>query len=318
MTDILVKIAEEVAPRVQKIQPKGFNIHRVTASIALEAARNPLVLKCTRESIARAIITVAHLGLDPADDSIYFIPFFNSKKSEKEKQKIYDLQVLIGYKGLVRLAMEPDESGNRYVRMVDAHLVHSEEEFSLIRDERGDHLVHKVSGRGDVIGVYARVFTPDLTLIEFLTKEEVEKVRSLSRARESSPWVEFWGEMAKKTALRRALKRLPKGRKAEIAMRLDEAVEMGYEVPIEEVTERGSEMEEKAQSESEQPSALQGQVEAPEVSVEQERNLEPSVVSERLPDGSQGLPGRRRRGRPRKEESLLFNEETEEDNHEIF
>jgi len=42
-----------------------------------------------------------------------------------------------------------------------------------------------------------------------MTTVEVEKVRQSSRAKNATPWTQWWDQMAKKTAIRRLSKRLP-------------------------------------------------------------------------------------------------------------
>jgi hypothetical protein len=42
-----------------------------------------------------------------------------------------------------------------------------------------------------------------------MSLEEIEKVRKVSRAASNGPWVAWWGEMARKTVMRRLSKRLP-------------------------------------------------------------------------------------------------------------
>lgn len=64
--------------------------------------------------------------------------------------------------------------------------------------------------RGDVIGVYAVAKMKDgAAYVEIMNKAQVEKVRAVSRAGKSGPWVTWWEEMARKTVLRRLAKRLP-------------------------------------------------------------------------------------------------------------
>jgi hypothetical protein len=46
-------------------------------------------------------------------------------------------------------------------------------------------------------------------LLEVMSLEEIEKVRKVSRAANNGPWVSWWGEMARKTVMRRLSKRLP-------------------------------------------------------------------------------------------------------------
>lgn len=64
--------------------------------------------------------------------------------------------------------------------------------------------------RGAPVGAYARVKFKDGAIeYEILNKAELDKIRNVSRAKNSGPWVDWWEEMAKKTAIRRLAKRLP-------------------------------------------------------------------------------------------------------------
>lgn len=64
--------------------------------------------------------------------------------------------------------------------------------------------------RGEVIGVYAVAKMKDgAAYVEIMNKQQVEKVRAVSRSGKSGPWVQWWEEMARKTVLRRLAKRLP-------------------------------------------------------------------------------------------------------------
>jgi recombination protein RecT len=52
-----------------------------------------------------------------------------------------------------------------------------------------------------------------------MTVDEIEQVRAVSRAGASGPWGQWWGEMAKKTVLRRLSKRLPMSTDADELLR---------------------------------------------------------------------------------------------------
>jgi recombinational DNA repair protein RecT len=60
---------------------------------------------------------------------------------------------------------------------------------------------------------------------------DVEAVRKVSKAADKGPWVSFWPEMARKTAIRRLMKRLPLETLAEHAMRLESEAEERAVVP---------------------------------------------------------------------------------------
>lgn len=95
---------------------------------------------------------------------------------------------------------------------IAAHVAYSNDEF---RYELGDEekIVHRPclnGARGDAIAAYAIAKTKDGAVYrEVMSVEEIEQVRSVSRAKDNGPWVAWWGEMARKTVLRRLMKRLP-------------------------------------------------------------------------------------------------------------
>jgi len=64
--------------------------------------------------------------------------------------------------------------------------------------------------RGAPIGAYAIARLKDGSVMaEVMSKAEIEKVRGVSRAKGSGPWVQWWDQMARKTVLRRLSKYLP-------------------------------------------------------------------------------------------------------------
>ncbi|MDF4667689.1 recombinase RecT, partial [Vibrio parahaemolyticus] len=60
---------------------------------------------------------------------------------------------------------------------------------------------------------------------EVMTHNQIEKVRSSSKAGQNGPWVSHWEEMAKKTVIRRLFKYLPVSIEMQKAVILDEKAE---------------------------------------------------------------------------------------------
>jgi recombination protein RecT len=95
---------------------------------------------------------------------------------------------------------------------ISAHVVYANDEF---RYELGDNenIVHRpclTGNRGEAIAAYAIAKTKDNAIYrEVMSVEEIEQVRSVSRAKDAGPWSTWWGEMARKTVTRRLCKRLP-------------------------------------------------------------------------------------------------------------
>lgn len=95
---------------------------------------------------------------------------------------------------------------------IAAHVVYDTDQFTY---ELGDNesITHKPSlgsSRGKPIAAYAIARTKDGAIYrEVMSLHDIEKVRNVSRAKDSGPWTQWWDEMAKKTVIRRLCKRLP-------------------------------------------------------------------------------------------------------------
>jgi recombination protein RecT len=101
---------------------------------------------------------------------------------------------------------------------ISAHVVYASDhfEYELGDNERIAHTPHLGPNRGEPIAAYAIARTKDGSVWrEVMSVDEIEKVRSVSRAANNGPWVTFWSEMARKTVTRRLAKRLPSSADAE-------------------------------------------------------------------------------------------------------
>jgi len=95
---------------------------------------------------------------------------------------------------------------------IAAHIAYEEDEFryELGDEERIVHRPHLGTERGKPIAAYAIAKTKDGAVYrEVMSVAQIEQVRDVSRAKNAGPWVQWWDEMARKTVLRRLMKRLP-------------------------------------------------------------------------------------------------------------
>jgi recombination protein RecT len=96
---------------------------------------------------------------------------------------------------------------------IDAQLVYENDDFEqTLGDDAAIH--HKApklgQPRGKEIGVYAIARLPNgMIMREVMDREMIEQVRAVSRSGNNGPWKAWWGEMARKTVIRRLAKRLP-------------------------------------------------------------------------------------------------------------
>jgi len=161
---------------------------------------------CDPESIRNAVINVASVGLslNPAYGLAYLVP--------RKGKCCLD----VSYRGIVSIATE---SGS--VDIVKAEIVYANDlfeyrgPFDMPRHEFNPF--DTLENRGNIIGVCCFAKTKNVVLVETMSIEEVEKIKSVSKAT-SGPWVSWFSEMAKKSVIKRASKMWPRSN------RLDHAV----------------------------------------------------------------------------------------------
>jgi len=168
-----------------------------------------------RQSVINAVTNVAAIGisLNPAKKQAYLVP--------RDGKICLD----ISYMGLMDLAMATGA-----LRWAQAALVYANDGFVLNGFDKPPTHNFKpfCKDRGDVVGVYVVVKTADDEyLTETMSTDEINAIRDRSSAwkawvkdKKSCPWVTDWGEMAKKTCVKRAYKYWPKTERLEQAVHL--------------------------------------------------------------------------------------------------
>ncbi len=178
-------------------------------AVALHAlAQNKNVLQnCTAFSIIEAIRESAALGLSPTGllGEGWILPYGDQAK------------FMPGYRGYLKLLRNSGQ-----IRIADAQIVYMNDEFAVHlgtdpsihhvpalygeKDDDGKYLAE----RGDYRGAYAWVrLISGENIIEWMTLDDLMKIKARSRSSDSGPWVTDPGEMMRKTPLRRIVKRLP-------------------------------------------------------------------------------------------------------------
>jgi recombination protein RecT len=162
-----------------------------------------------RQSLVNAVNNTASIGisLNPAKKQAYLVP--------RDGRVCLD----ISYMGLVDLATSTGS-----IRWAQAELVHASDHFELSGIDRAP--LHKFSpfdpNRGDVVGAYVVVKTCDGDyLTTTMSKADIDSIMQRSqsfKSGKSSPWKTDYGEMAKKTVVKRAYKYWPKTERLEQAI----------------------------------------------------------------------------------------------------
>lgn len=207
--DTIFSIIEKSKPQFELAMPKGGNVDRNVRALVTLVKATPALQKCDPASIMSCAMRVMDLGLElnSALSQVYIIPY----------GQVAQLQ--ISYRGMLALAKRSGE-----ISSVTAREVYSNDVFSFAYGTE-DSLVHepKLKDRGELIAVYAVAkFKDGTTQFEVMSIEEVEKVRATSKMKNSTPWTQHYGEMARKTVIRRLFKYLSVSVEMNEAIGIDE------------------------------------------------------------------------------------------------
>ena len=169
----------------------------------LAASRQPQLLQCAPESILAALMNAAQLGIRPGgiNGRGYLVPRKNNKTGKLECH--FDP----GWRGLLDIARRSGQ-----IVSISAHVVRDGDRFEVFygTDERIIHLPNLASEtEGDIVAAYACAKLKDGSVqIEVLTRADLGKVKKCSAA-QTGPWLNWFDEMARKSAVRRLVKYLP-------------------------------------------------------------------------------------------------------------
>lgn len=215
-------VLAEMAPKLQQLLPRTVSADRLIKVALLAMQRQPKLLECSPASIFQALAECTQLQLELGAHlgQAHLVPF-------RDRNGQYHAQLIIGYKGLIELVLR----GSDVIDVVARAVYRGDTfEYSYGLEER---LVHQPADvdhdPSNLTHVYAIArYRPELKLAKFvvLSRQEIEKVRRSSRAADDGPWVEWYEEMALKTAIRRLCKTLRLTPDVARAIGRDEEVEL--------------------------------------------------------------------------------------------
>jgi recombination protein RecT len=199
----------------------GLKPDRMVRILMTEVRKNPELAKSDQASFLGAVMQCAQLGLEPgvALGHAYLLPFRNKGKLE--------CQLIVGYQGMIELA----ERDGRVT--IDAHVVYEKDDFSYRLGLYPDIQHEPYTGTddpGEVVSAYAVARYKDGRFkFRVISKRDIEDARKSSKAGSSkySPWATHYAEMARKTAVRRLFKMLPKSTEISRVIEIEEKSERG-------------------------------------------------------------------------------------------
>jgi phage RecT family recombinase len=217
----------EKATDLFKSLPRHISPDRFERNLHNALMNNPDLMKADPRLVYREISKAVSLGLllDPQLGEAYLIMAWNGKASRLEPQ------LRVGYRGLIKLGRQSGEITSIY-----AHEVCQNDFIEcVLGDEK--RLVHKpdlFGNRGPIVGYYAVVkYEGGETDFEPMTVAQVHEIRDRSdgwkafKAEKirSTPWSTDEVEMAKKTVIRRLVKRVPQSPELQEAIKIEDAAE---------------------------------------------------------------------------------------------
>jgi recombination protein RecT len=154
---------------------------------------NPDIAKCDKITVLNAVNRSAQMGLspDPIRGEAYFIPRKNACTFQ------------IGYKGLIKMAI-----ASGAIKMIQCFAVHENEHLIMRAGEKPDYIISR-GDRGELEGFLclAKLNETDWDF-EYMTVAEINRIRDNFKATDGV-WAKNYNEMAKKTVIKRLLKRIP-------------------------------------------------------------------------------------------------------------
>ncbi len=211
------KVNIENLVRIHDIDINYFMECITQAFVKTKTLNDPTV---DARSVVFAVLECAKLGLVPDGKQCAIVPY--------KGKAVF----ILGYQGVVDLAYQ---SGA--VRSIWAENVYNankiDDDGKLIGDkfsyQRGsnpkiDHVpIDTNRNQEDITHTYAvaKLHNGDL-VFEVLTREQVEKIRSVSPARSDGPWVKWWDQMAKGKTVKRLDTYLPSTPNMKRAKEIDE------------------------------------------------------------------------------------------------
>ncbi|MBF0140793.1 MAG: recombinase RecT [Magnetococcales bacterium] len=205
--------------QLQNALPAHVPLDRFIRIALTAVTQNPYLLQCDRTSLFGACVSAAQLGLftDGFLGEAHLVPF---------KGKV---QMIPGYKGLMKLARQSGQ-----IESIEAGLIHELDEVKWVEGDKSEFIVvpRSWNNRGEITGAFAIAKFKDGGIQRaVLVMDEITKIRDAAlggkKNPSTSPWVTNFGEMAKKTALKRLLKMVQLSPDIQTATAVEDAHDRG-------------------------------------------------------------------------------------------
>lgn len=205
-----------------KILPKHLTPERFLKVAHACITKTPRLAQCEPKDIVMALIQCSEMGLEPNTPlhHVHLIPFKNGERSRQLRRDVYDVQLIIGFEGYLELMYRTGK-----IRSLSCEVAYEADEFDYdlgskpFIHHKPNLKIRKLEDRGEIQAAY---MCADIdgggTKITLMSYADVIAIRDRShgyrnavRYGKDHPWTTDFGEMAKKTVIRRGQKQMPKG-----------------------------------------------------------------------------------------------------------
>lgn len=224
----IVKDIRSMEKEFGKAMPRGEEAVQLVRDAITVVNKTPKLAECEPTSVLGSLMTCAQLGLRPAVlGEAFVLPFWDSKTGG------YAAQLIIGYPGYIRLALE-----SQLVDSLMPRLVHEEDEFDVDYGVN-DTLIHKPARgklRGPVTDYYSIAkYRSGGHSFFVMNRPEMEEHRdrfATTKTRAGKifgPWADHFDAMGQKTTIRLHAKYMPKTPRLFIASHVDGSLRLNLD-----------------------------------------------------------------------------------------
>ena len=198
--DSLLPILEKNRDEIQMALGSRYDVGRYIRCLLTYMRGIEWLGEVNRASLNMALMRMAQHGLNPLLDEAYLVKY----KRKDSPQPV--AECMISYIGLIKIIVENTDCLGVY-----AEAIKKRDRYRIIMgtSRRIDHEILDPNNRGETICYYAVAQYPNHAEMEVMSLQEIEKARKC--AKDDSIWSKWYEEQAKKTVIRRLIKRLPKG-----------------------------------------------------------------------------------------------------------
>lgn len=200
--------SKEMQEKIRQALPPSVSLDRFTRTALTALQINPGIAEGDRQSLYNAVVRAAQDGLLPDGREAALVLYNVNKGTKQAPQWIKAVQYMPMVGGLIKRLAGAGIT-------IDAQTVCDGDQFDY---ELGDDakITHKRpklgTPRGEIIGAYAIARLPNGSVMrEVMDRQEIDQIRAASKSKDGGPWSQWFGEMARKSVIRRLAKRLPIG-----------------------------------------------------------------------------------------------------------